>query len=98
KRLAEIHRASGVADEPVRGAMTAVHVRVDESRRDQAIRRLDRPVDVAVETMAQVDDTVALVDQRAIANERMGSVAMADDPRRIDLRSHPSPRSAISPI
>jgi len=78
--------------------MTGVHVRVDEPRRHQAIGRLDRPVDVAVETMAEVDDTVALLDQRPVANKGVGSLAMTDDPRCIDLCAHPSPRSAISPI
>src|SRR5207237_9802362 len=92
KGLPVIHGPAGVGDQPMRGAVAGMHVGVDETRRDQLSPGVDDPIDAALESLADVNDPVALEDELCIAQERVLASRMTHDPSRLDLRAH-----AVSP-
>ena len=89
--LAEIVPASDVGDQPVRGAVTGMHMGVDESRRDQLVAGVDLAVDRALEALADEQHGVAFVDQLGIAPQRMMPVGMRDQPATGDTGAHEIP-------
>src|SRR5262249_56985749 len=80
ERLSEVVGPTGVGDEPVRGAMAGVNVRVDESGADELVPRVDLAIDRAVEAWADVNDAIVLEDDDRAAEERVASAGEADDP------------------
>ena len=94
--LAERVGPAVVGDQPVRGAMARVHVRVDEARADEVRPGVDLGVDGAVERRAGVQDAVAFVDDLMVAIEGVAAVAPADDPAAAHARAHRGSHGATS--
>jgi len=90
ERLAEIVAPADVGNEPVRGAVAGMDVRVDETRRDQLVARIDLALDRSVEALAHEQHGAAFIDQLGIAPERMAAARMADQPAALDARAHGS--------
>ena len=94
KGLAVIHRAPGIGDEAMGGAVAGMDVRVYEARRDQHPRCIDDLVDTAVESLADEEDLVVLVDELAVPQERVLAALMGHDPGCLDLGAHLSVTAA----
>src|SRR5262249_45718765 len=88
KRLTVIHRPAGIADQPMRGAVAGMDVGIDEAGRKELALRIDDPVDLAFESLADVEDLVALEHDFSVANEGVMPALAAHDPRRIDFGTH----------
>ena len=88
ERLAVVHWASGVGDQPMRGAMAGVDVGVDKAGRDQLAGGVDRCVDRAVEGFADMHDLVAFIDHNPVVDQPMMAAFVADDPARFDQGPH----------
>ncbi len=74
--------------------MAGMDVGIDEAGRNQLALCADDPVDLAVESFADVEDLVALEDELSVADEGVMPTLMAHDPRRLDFGAHAvSPRS-----
>jgi hypothetical protein len=68
ERLAEIVTRADVGDQPVRGAVTGMHMGVDEARRDQLVAGVDLAVDRALEALAiEQHEPYAFIDQLGVA-------------------------------
>ena len=91
KGLAEIIPASDIGDEPVRGAVTGMHVGVDEARSDQLVTGVDLAVDRALEALAHEQHRVAFVDQLGVAPQCMMPVGVRDQPATGDTGAHEIP-------
>ena len=63
-------------------------MRVDEPGADQLATRVDLPVDGAIEAGADVDDPILLEHDDAVADQRVGTGRVADDPAAPDERPH----------
>ena len=64
--LAIIHRPAGIRDEPVRGAVAGMDVRVDKTRSDKLAGGVDRRVGTPIKRLAYVDDPVSLINDDAV--------------------------------
>src|SRR5690242_7841991 len=98
KRLSVIHRPAGIGDQAVRGAMSGMHMGVDEARRDELAGGIDRGIGGAIEGFPDLDDPVALENDDAVADQPMASALMADDPARSDDSPHDDSLPAQPPI
>src|SRR4029077_4463279 len=89
KRLAEIERPTGVADQPVGSAMAGVNMGVDETRADQLAARIDGPINRAIKGLANMEDVFAFVDDDTVLQQRVPVAVVRDDPFCLDQRPHP---------
>jgi len=88
ERLTEEIGAAGVGDEPMRGSVARMDVRVDESRAHQFAARVDLDLGSPVEAAAHVGDAIVLVDHDALGDERVRPLREADDPAAPHKRPH----------
>ena len=75
----------------MRGAVTGMHVGVDEARSDQLVTGVDLAVDRALEALAHEQHRVAFVDQLGVAPQRMMPVGVRDQPATGDTGAHEIP-------
>jgi hypothetical protein len=94
--LTVINRPSRIGDQSMRRAMAGMNVRVDEAGRQKFACGIDGRIDMAIEFVAYVNDLVSLVHNNAVANERMGSPLVGNDPGCLDRSSHLFSRAACA--
>ena len=88
ERLPVVHGPAGIGDQPVRGAVTGMNVRVDEPWHHQLAGGVDRLVDLAAEALADVDDAIAFEYDLAVAYQRVSALLVTDQPTCSDFRAH----------
>ena len=88
ERLAIVHWPAGIGDQPMRGAVAGMDVRVDETGSDKLTGGVDRRVGMPVERLADVDDPVALVNDDAVLDQPMAAGLVANNPARSDQGPH----------
>ena len=88
KRLAEVVAAAGIADQPVRGPVTGVDVRIDEAGRDELACGIDLAVDPALERRPDVEDLVALEHDLVAPIEAVSPAPVTHHPSTANSRPH----------